>query len=127
MKIKRIKAIAILVVVCLCLCSCSAAPRAEQLDKKIFDFFTERGLSCERANDAVIENPAIYDESVWYALNVNGEAVYVYFDESNRADYLSSGIDQGLYGYSTAFGLRYVLNYRGSDGKVLDALEAMAE
>ena len=54
------------------------------------------------------------------------ETVLVYFDESNRADYLSGLIDKDEYGRVAHFGLRFVLVYDGSDPDVLDVLDAMA-
>lgn len=127
MKRKKTGALCALMALCLCLCGCSPAPAPEARDKKLIDSFTSRGMTCERADDVQIADPAIYDASAWYALSVNGEIVYVYFDESNRADYLCSGIDQEEYGLATTFGLRYVLNYRGDNEDIIAALNEMDE
>ena len=51
------------------------------------------------------------------------EEVLVYFDESNRADYLSGRVDAERYGLATRFGLRFVLVYGGEDEGVREALE----
>ena len=68
----------------------------------------------------------IYRPQAWRTLTLNGtEQVLVYFDESNRADYLSEGIDTEEYGYVTRFGLRVVLVYPGQDEGVISALQAI--
>lgn len=53
------------------------------------------------------------------------EEVLVYFDESNRADYLSGRVDTERYGLATRFGLRFVLVYGGADEGVREALETI--
>jgi len=69
----------------------------------------------------------IYKASSWKKLMLSDEEVLVYFDESNRADYLVSGIDPAGYSFVGPFGLRFVLVYQGADSGVLEALNAMPE
>ena len=57
---------------------------------------------------------------------VDDEEVLVYFDESNRADYLSEPIDE-TYGHVARFGLRFVVVYPGMDEGVIEALESMPQ
>ena len=109
----------------LLLCGCKQNPPQEKLYAKLVGYFTERGLACELMDGATIDEPAIADAGAWRALNAGGETVYVYFDESNRADYLLTQIDQNRYGYATSFGLRFLLNYRGDNEAVLAALRDM--
>lgn len=126
MTVKRISMGLALLLACLCLCGCAQDKTPEQRDAKLLGYFTGLCLSCEYAPDVAVENPAIYKPSAWQTLLVDGEAVYVYFDESNRADYLLEGIDTDIYGYATRYGLRYVLNYRGDSEAVLEALRGIS-
>lgn len=115
----------LLLLTALCLCACKENPTGEELFAKLIDHFASRGFTCslEPAQDG--HDVPIYNASVWYSLKLNGEEVLVYFDESNRADYLSAPIDREKYGYVTRFGLRFVLVYAGEDQTVLDALNAI--
>lgn len=53
------------------------------------------------------------------------EEVLVYFDESNRADYLSGRVDTERMGWQPALALRFVLVYGGADEGVREALETI--
>lgn len=104
------------------LCGCKQNPK--NLYAKLLSHFEERGYSCELAplSDAERDVP-IYNAGAWMSLLLNGEEeVLVYFDESNRADYLSGRIDEEQYGLATRFGLRFVLVYQGEDEGVIKAL-----
>lgn len=110
------------------LCGCKQNPSQEQLFSKLIGYFESRGYACALAPLADTQpeaDVAIYNAIVWYRLTVGGEDVLVYFDESNRADYLCSQIDEDKYGYVTRFGLRFVLTYPGNDSGVLKALESI--
>ena len=67
----------------------------------------------------------IYRSSAWQSLLLDGEEVLVYFDDSNRADYLSTFVEEAVFGPAWRFGLRFVLVYDGSDTAVLNALNAI--
>ncbi|MEG0269575.1 MAG: hypothetical protein RR821_04920 [Clostridia bacterium] len=103
-------------------------PSQEQLFSKLLAHFEERGYTCELSPLADSEpsaKVAIFNASAWYKLTLGQEQVLVYFDESNRADYLSSLIDTETYGTVAHFGLRFVLTYQGSDGGILSALQEL--
>ncbi len=69
----------------------------------------------------------IFNQSVWDTFWVNGEALYVYFDTSNRAKQLCqqfcSDPDEGR---SVAFGLRFIVNYRGNEESIYKLMDEMA-
>ena len=110
----------------LCLCSCKENPTGEELFGKLIAHFADRGFTCQ-LEPLEAERPApIYNASVWYSLKLNdAEEVLVYFDESNRADYLSGFVDESKWGRVAQFGLRFVLVYSGEDAAVLEALNAL--
>lgn len=113
----------LLLAVCLLLCGCRKNPSEEQLYAKLLHHFESSGFSCELSVLTEREVP-IYKSSVWKRLCLNNEEeILVYFDESNRADYLSSQIDASAYPCVTRFGLRFVLVYEGSDPAVLTVLD----
>ena len=112
------------------LSGCASNPSEEELFAKLIGHFTQRGYTCELtplAEEDPHRDVPIYNASVWHRLMVDGEEVLVYFDESNRADYLSAPIDEGLYGQVERFGLRFVVVYQGDDAGVLNALAAMPD
>ncbi len=107
------------------LCGCKQNPSQERLYSKLLAHFEECGYACELAplSDAEQDVP-IDSASAWTSLWLDNEhEILVYFDESNRADYLSGRIDQDQYGLVTRFGLRFVLIYQGDDENVVKALE----
>jgi len=121
----KIKLVCLLLSVLCLLCSCRQNPTEEQLFARLLDHFQSRGFTCtlQKMEDQQRDVP-IYKASVWQSLLLDGtEEVLVYFDESNRADYLSAGIDSEAYGLVTRFGLRFVLVYSGQDEAVLSALK----
>lgn len=110
----------------LALCSCKQNPTQEQLYAKLLTYFERQGYQCSLSPAPEELDAPIYKPQVWQCLTLNNqETVLVYFDESNRADYLSEGIDPEAYGYVTRFGLRFVLVYQGEDEGVLNVLEGI--
>ena len=109
------------------LSGCKQNPSEQQLYARMTEYFETLGYTCSFS--AVEENTEvpIYLPSSWKALRLDGEEALVYFDESNRADYLASLIDAETYSFVGQFGLRFVLVYRGSDPGVLQALQTMPE
>ena len=120
--------LACLLAACLALISaCAANPPREELYQKLLGYFEGLGYACELSpladsgRDVPIAGP-----DAWDSLLLDGrEEVLVYFDESNRADYLSGRVDESRYGLCTRFGLRFVLLYGGADEGVRRALEAI--
>lgn len=115
----------VLLLTALCLCACKENPTGEELFGKLISHFASRGFSCALEPAEAERDVPIYNASVWYSLKLDGEEVLVYFDESNRADYLSTFVDEERYGRVARFGLRFVLVYPGQNAAVLEALDAM--
>lgn len=115
----------VLLLAALCLCSCKENPSGEDLFEKLVAHFASRGFTCALEPVETGRDVPIYNGSVWCSLKLNGEEVLVYFDESNRADYLSGFINEERYGRVERFGLRFVLVYAGDDPAVQEALDAM--
>ena len=122
MKANRSRALVCLLAACLGLV-CDQA----ELYQKLLDYFENLGYACELSpladsgRDVPIAGP-----EAWDSLVLDGrEEVLVYFDESNRADYLSGRVDTERYGLATRFGLRFVLVYGGADEGVREALETI--
>lgn len=115
---------ALLLLLLLALCSCKQNPTQEQLYARLLAYFEQQGYQCSLSPAPEELDAPIYKPQVWQCLTLNNqETVLVYFDESNRADYLSEGINPETYGYATHFGLRFVLVYQGEDEGVLKALK----
>ena len=108
------------------LCACHENPSQEQLYSKLFAHFESYGFTCQLQPVEAERDVPIYKASAWQKLMLDGEEVLVYFDDSNRADYLSEPIDENVYGQVTRFGLRFVLVYPGNDARVLEAFEAIS-
>lgn len=123
---KRLWLIGMLGVLMLFLCACRQNPTEEQLFSKLIAHFEDRGYSCTLS---LLDDPQrdvpIYKPEAWHKLMVSGEEVLVYFDESNRADYLSDPIDESVYGHVSRFGLRFVVVYEGHDEGIIKALDEM--
>ena len=122
--------LALLFLLCLGLSGCKQNPSEQALFAKLFTRFQDHGFECSLARlediDPEREVP-IYHASVWYSLGLNGEEVLVYFDESNRADYLSAQIDEEDWGTVARFGLRFILVYGGDSPEILSVLQEMKE
>lgn len=118
--------LACLLAACLALISaCAANPPREELYQKLLGYFEGLGYACELSplSDGGRDVP-IAGPDAWDSLLLDGrEEVLVYFDESNRADYLSGRVEAESYGLATRFGLRFVLVYGGEDEGVREALE----
>jgi len=106
------------------LCACRQNPSEEQLFSKLINHFEQRGYTCTLLDAPKCDVP-LYKPEVWRELKVGGEEVLVYFDESNRADYLSEPIDESVYGHVSRYGLRFVVVYQGQDEGVIKALDEM--
>ena len=128
---KRICLLLMLCMLMLCMlmllvCACKQNPSEQQLFAKLIAHFEDRGYACTLAK---LEEPdravPIYKAEAWHSLRVNGEEVLVYFDESNRADYLSEPVDEAEYGHVSRFGLRFVVVYPGEDEGIIQALDEM--
>ena len=126
--IKQIKKgclVAMLILVMVTICSCHENPSQEQLYSKLLAHFENRGLVCELQPLEQEREAPIYQASAWQKMLLNEEEVLVYFDDSNRADYLSFFVDEDVFGSVWRFGLRFVLVYNGNNPEVLDALNAI--
>ncbi len=119
------KTFAMLTACLLLLCACKQNPTQEALYQPLEMHFAQYGFVCEWHGVAQDRSVPIYNASVWRSLNLGGEEVLVYFDESNRADYQADGVERDGYSFVGHFGLRFVLVYEGQDVKVLEALNAM--
>ncbi len=115
------------VLVCCLLCSCAKNPSQEQLYAKLLARFAEAGYTAELSLVPEGQPVGIADASRWQQLSVGEgeEPVLVYFDESNRADYLRTFVDAQTFGLVTRFGQRFVLTYNGSDAAIISLLEEM--
>ena len=122
-----------MIVLALVLCAlgnCKQNPSEEKLFSKLIGRFESAGYECALSKleeSAPERDVPIYNASVWHRLMADGEEILVYFDESNRADYLSGMIDEEKYGYVTRFGLRFVLVYQGDDEGVLKVLKSLQD
>ena len=124
---QKLRLILLLAALCCLVCACGENPPQEQLYAKLFAHFEERGFACSLSPVPEGQTVPIYKASAWQVLTLNGEEVLLYFDDSNRADYLSDPIDRETFGYVTRFGLRFILTYDGADEAVLSALEAIEQ
>lgn len=128
-KVRKMALLCLLAAVLGMLCSCKVNPSEEQLFEKLLSYFHQQGhaVSVQKLEEGMRAVP-IYNSSVWYSMMVDGgEEVLVYFDESNRADYLAEGIDHSHYSCVTRFGLRFVLVYSGENAKLLQTLKDIPE
>ena len=107
------------------LCGCASKQKNDQVYQQLLTAFADAGYA------AVLEAPPqdapipIYNASVWKALQTGEDTVLVYFDESNRADYLLTMIDQEQYGYATHAGQRFILVYNGENAALKAFLETL--
>ena len=118
---------ALLALVLLLLCSCKQNPTQEKLYARLTAHFASHGYTCSFAHVDADRAVPIYKAEAWQVLLLNGEEVLLYFDESNRADYLADGIDASAYSFVGHLGLRFVLVYEGQDEGVLEALRDMPQ
>ena len=111
----------------LLLCSCKENPSEEVLKARLIGHFEARGYTCSFEAAPLERSVPIYNASAWEVMHLGQEEVLVYFDESNRADYLADPIDESIYGKVARFGLRFVVVYSGADAGVLNALDSMPQ
>lgn len=107
------------------LCGCAQKQSDDQLYHKLLTVFSEAGYAAALEELPPETSVPIYDASVWKALKAGEETVLVYFDESNRADYLLTMLDQEKAGYATHFGQRFVLCYTGENAELKAFLETI--
>ena len=126
-KLRKTMLAALLLGMLFLLSGCKQNPSEQQLYARMTEYFETRGYTCSFSAAEKNTEVPIYLPSAWKTLMLDAEEVLVYFDESNRADYLASGINAEDYSFVGQFGLRFVLVYRGADPGVLQALHAMPE
>ena len=121
----KIVGLAVILSACLLLCACTQNPTQEKLYAKLLSCFADAGYTVSLApvDDGV--PVGIVDTTRWQQLMVGEETVLVYFDESNRADYLKTFVDQEQFGLVTRFGQRFVLTYAGDDAALIQLLQEM--
>ena len=123
---KRFWLFGMLCLLALLLCACKQNPTEGEIFAKLINHFEQRGYACALSPlDDPQRDVPIYKPEVWHRLMANGEELLVYFDESNRADYLSAPIDESAYGHVSRFGLRFVVVYPGADEGIIKALDEM--
>ncbi len=112
-------------VLCLLLCACAKTP--QNLYTKLLDRFAQAGYTATLVPVPEGQPVGIMDASYWQQLAIDGidQPVLVYFDESNRADYLQTFVDASQFGYVTRFGQRFVLSYAGTDAGILTLLQSL--
>ncbi len=119
--------LALCLLLCLCLCSCARNPSEEKLYAKVLARFEEAGYSAKLMPVPDGQPVGLADASCWQQIQFQESEtpVLIYFDESNRADYLKTFVDAEAFGLVTRFGQRFVLTYNGADEKVISLLMAM--
>ena len=117
--------LAVILMACLLLCACAKNPSQEQLYAKLMNRLAAAGYVATLSPIPSEEPVGIADASRWQQLQVGEETILVYFDESNRADYLKTFVDSDQFGLVTRFGQRFVLTYAGSDPALRDLLQEM--
>ena len=124
-KMRKCVVFFMLLCVLMLMCSCKQNPSDSELRARLTGYFSDCGFECGFAALEEEREVPIYQSSAWQKLLLDGEEVLLYFDESNRADYLTQGIDRSQYSFAGHFGLRFVLVYEGENAQVLKALEEM--
>ena len=124
-RMKRPLLMLMLAAVMASVCACRQNPSQEQLYARMFAHFGAYGFACSLQPVAEDQPVPIYKAKAWQTLKLDNEEVLVYFDDSNRADYLSTFVDAEAFGTAWPFGLRFVLVYDGDDARVLEALNAI--
>lgn len=133
MKARKGKFLRILFLLCalfLLVSSCTAQP-LENKFQAFVNWLGDHGYSSTYTPLADSGNEVdvpIFNETVWYLFALEGgEELLVYFDTSNRAKQLAEQFcSNPSYGKTAAFGLRFIVNYRGNDEGVLSLLEEIA-
>ncbi len=102
------------------LTACKSNPSESELYETLFSYFQSAGYDCVLMDVDADQEVPIHEAESWKMLKLDDHEMLIYFDESNRADYLLTTIDQTKYGKATHFGLRFILVYEGDDIGILD-------
>ena len=102
-QIKRLALILLLAVILTTVCACRENPTQDQLYSKLFAHFETYGFSCTLQHVDPERQVPIYKASAWQSLLLGEEELLVYFDESNRADYLSTFVEEETFGSAWQF------------------------
>ena len=126
---KRVKSVFLpfLLVLCLgLLTGCFRATALKEPYAQIMQAFENGGFSVFLSEVSDGTPVAIGENSRWKALNTeSGDEVLVYFDDSNRAEYLAGMVEPGPYGQIFWYGQRYILTYSGSSQALLEFLHSL--
>jgi len=118
----------LLLLTALAISSCQPENPLSKLET-LADWMREQGYSSTYAllaETGITVNMPIVNESAWYLFRLGDEALYVYFDTSNRAKQLAEQFfNDASYGRTVAFRLRFIVNYRGEDEEILMLLDNM--
>ena len=109
------------------LSGCAKTPTDEQRYRKLIALFTDAGYSCALSDPPPDTPVGIYNASVWKTLKIGEETVMVYFDESNRADYLITLVDPAVCDLAVDWGQRFILTYNGDDETLIAFLQALSQ
>ena len=101
-------------------------PTAQERSRKLKTYLEDLGFTVVIEPMAQDRTAPIYKPSAWESWQLDGEELLVYFDESNRADYLAGQIDES-FGVSARFGLRFVLVYAGEQEAILSMLQNLPQ
>ena len=105
--------------------SCQKQISLEQRYDEVISYFASRGINGRIDDAKENQRVAIYLPSAWKVFTYNNEEILVYFDESNRADYLSSIVDSSVFPYVANMGLRYVFTYSGNNNEIIQEFTAL--
>lgn len=126
---KRVKSVFLpfLLVLCLgLLTGCFRATALKEPYAQIMQAFENGGFSVSLSEVSDGTPVAIGENSRWKALNTeSGDEVLIYFDDSNRAEYLAGMVEPGPYGQIFWYGQRYILTYAGSSQALLEFLHSL--
>ncbi len=126
---KRFRSLILSFFLLLCLIlltGCFHATALKEPYQQIMQAFEDGGFPVSLAELPAETPVAIGEPARWKALRTEeGEEVLVYFDDSNRAEYLAGMIEPGAYGQIFWYGQRYILTYAGSSEPLLDFLKTL--
>ena len=126
MKRFRFLGFAVLLLLCLILLTGCHATALKEPYRQIMQAFEAGGFPVSLAEVSAETPVAIGETARWKALRTEeGEEVLVYFDDSNRAEFLAGMIEPGAYGSIFWYGQRYILTYAGSSEPLLDFLKTL--
>lgn len=122
---KKALLLLILTIAAAILGACSAKNDETRVYGKLLAVFEEAGYPAALEGVEADAAVPIYNASVWKRLKAGEESALVYFDESNRADYLLTMIDQTPYTVCTHYGQRFILLYQGTNPDFTAFLEKL--